>query len=135
MLPRIPVDQGIAGRAAKLEDKLLFHPNANIAAILKALSFVGRFEQAMDLLDKLEKEGVQLKVSHYNSAIKACGEIGNWSSALIIFQRMQETGVSRNASTYHLLQDILWEYCDDESIKLSIMNEAKLDGINVKSLL
>ena len=74
--------KGVVGRAAKLEDKILLDTqNGSIENILKALRFVGRFEGAIQLLEKLESEGIALKVAHYNSAIKACGEMGNWEAA------------------------------------------------------
>ena len=124
-------DAGVAGRVAKLEEKLLFEPNGNIDGALKALHFVGRFDTAKGLLERLEMEGIVLKVAHYNSAIRACGDIGNWQAAVSLLNDMHMKSVARNLETYSLLQDILWEYCDSEIAKAQIVQSALSDNFSV----
>ena len=123
--------KGVTGRSANLEDKILLDKqNANIDPILKALRFVGRFESAIELLEKLEKEGLQVKVTHYNSAIKACGEVGNWEAALSLFEQIQTKRVSRDFYTYGILTDILWEFCDDASVRIKAIEElGRAEGV------
>lgn len=126
----IYLDKGVAGRVANLEEKLLYQPNAKIDGTLKALQYVGRFDAAKGILNKLESEGIVLKIDHYNSAIRACGDVGNWQAAVSLFQEMYKISMPRNEETYSLLQDILWEYCDDEISKNEILEHARLDNFN-----
>ena len=90
---------------------------------------MGRFESAVELLERLEKEGVPLKVSHYNSAMKACGDIGNWEGAVALLDHMVENDVPRSSTTYSLMMNILWEYCGDEDVKNSIKKRGENEGM------
>ena len=102
---------------------------SSIDGILKALNIVGRFESAVDLLEKLENEGVTLKVSHYNSAIKACGEIGNWESAVALLNHMVANDVPRSSTSYSLIMNILWEFCGDDEVKNEIKKRGENEGM------
>ena len=109
---------------------MLYQPNANIDGTLKALQYVGRFDAAKGILDKLESEGIVLNTSHYNSAIGSCGDVGNWKAAVSLFHEMCEKSMPRDKKTYSLLQDILWEYCDNVSVKNDVLECAQSDNFD-----
>ena len=107
---QVTTPDGVVGRVSTPEDKVLYQPNTSVDVILKALQTVGRFEVAIELIEKLKVEGIAPTASHYNSAIKACGEVGNWESAVALLDHMTEKNIPRSSVTFSLLTDILWQY-------------------------
>ena len=89
------------------------------------MNFVGRFKGVLKLFDKIESSGFDLKDSHYNSAIKACGDIGNWSDCLEILNHMKEKGIIPSSLTYDLILDILWQFSGDKNLIRKYEDEAK----------
>ncbi len=72
--------------------------NAAISACEKG----GQWEQAMQLLQQMVKQGITPNVISYNAAISACEKVGQCEHAIKLFGDMEKEGIKRDVITYNV---------------------------------
>lgn len=59
------------------------------------------WKRAVEVLDKMDQEGIQKNENTFHPAISACGKSGNWKMAIQLFERMQKDGIQRTVFVYN----------------------------------
>lgn len=70
-------------------------------AAIEAYSKAGRWQNALELLEEMEKGGIEPSSITYSVTISACGNGGNWEMALELLERMRRKSLSINLITYN----------------------------------
>jgi pentatricopeptide repeat protein len=62
------------------------------SAVISACGHARQWEKALQVFDRMKRDGVEQNTITFNALISACEKVGKWEEALQLFHQMKETG-------------------------------------------